>query len=110
MDLVPDTDAALPYLKRLRHVFFNRIWFGLYTEWLWPFTNYDPEALNDLGRLIQFGLAMALVFAAGPIARLIMRGIASPAGQCGKCGYDIRGVTGGACPECGAAIPAKPIH
>jgi MFS family permease len=26
MDLAPDTDAALPYLKRLRHVFFNRIW------------------------------------------------------------------------------------
>ena len=26
MDLAPDTDANLPYLKRLRHVFFNRIW------------------------------------------------------------------------------------
>ncbi len=26
MDLDPDLDAALPYLKRLRHVFFNRIW------------------------------------------------------------------------------------
>jgi len=26
MDLAPDTDAALPYLKRLRHVFCNRIW------------------------------------------------------------------------------------
>jgi MFS family permease len=26
MDLAPDTDAALPYLKRLRHVFLNRIW------------------------------------------------------------------------------------
>ena len=26
MDLAPDTDAVLPYLKRLRHIFFNRIW------------------------------------------------------------------------------------
>jgi sugar phosphate permease len=26
MDLIPDTDASQPYLKRLRHVFFNRIW------------------------------------------------------------------------------------
>jgi MFS family permease len=26
MDIAPDSDAELPYLKRLRHVFFNRIW------------------------------------------------------------------------------------
>ena len=26
MDARPDADAAFPYLKRLRHVFFNRIW------------------------------------------------------------------------------------
>ena len=26
MDLIPDTDAVLPYFKRLRHVFLNRIW------------------------------------------------------------------------------------
>jgi predicted MFS family arabinose efflux permease len=26
MDALPDADAHLPYLKRLRHVFFNRIW------------------------------------------------------------------------------------
>ncbi|GLH72741.1 MFS transporter [Geothrix limicola] len=26
MDALPDTDAAEPYLKRLRHIFFNRIW------------------------------------------------------------------------------------
>jgi MFS family permease len=26
MDAAPDSDAALPYLKRLRHVFLNRIW------------------------------------------------------------------------------------
>ncbi len=26
MDAAPDADAALPYLKRLRHVFLNRIW------------------------------------------------------------------------------------
>jgi predicted MFS family arabinose efflux permease len=26
MDAAPDMDAALPYLERLRHVFFNRIW------------------------------------------------------------------------------------
>lgn len=92
------------------NTFFNRVWFGLYTDWLWPFTSYDSEALDDLGHLIQFGLAMTLIFAAGPISRLVMRGIAHLPGQCGKCGYDIRGVSGGACPECGAAIPAQPIH
>ncbi len=26
MDLAPDTDAVLPYFKRLRHIFLNRIW------------------------------------------------------------------------------------
>ncbi|HEX7554606.1 MAG TPA: MFS transporter [Geothrix sp.] len=26
MDTIPDTEAALPYLQRLRHVFLNRIW------------------------------------------------------------------------------------
>jgi ribosomal protein S27AE len=26
--------------------------------------------------------------------------------ECGRCGYDVRGLAGGVCPECGAGVPA----
>lgn len=86
--------------------FFNRIWFNLYFDWLWPFNSYDPEALDELGKLIQFGFALVLVFFAGPVSRLVMWRM-RPAGECSKCGYDVRGVSGGKCPECGAELNAK---
>jgi hypothetical protein len=83
-------------------MFFNRIWFGVYLDWLWPFTIYDNEALDDLGTLIQFALALVLMFFAGPVSRLVMWRM-RPDGECPKCGYDVRGVTG-TCPECGAKL------
>jgi hypothetical protein len=91
--------------------FFNRIWFSQYFAWLWPFSNYDADALNDAGRLVQFAFALFLLFGARLVARLLMRGIRT-AGECPRCGYDISGVSGPACPECGTPIPARPppIH
>lgn len=90
-------------------MFFNRIYFGLYTEWLWPFYSYDPEALDDLGQLILFALALILIFRANFVSRLVMRGFRST-GQCPDCGYNVRGLKAPTCPECGAALPAEPIH
>ena len=83
-------------------MFFNRIWFGVYLDWLWPFTSYDREALDDLGKLIQFALALVMIFFAGAVSRLVMWRM-RPEGECPKCGYDVRGVTG-KCPECGAGL------
>jgi hypothetical protein len=87
-------------------LFFTRIWFGgPYLEWLWPFSSYDAQALDDLGKLVQFGLALVMVFFAGWVSKLVMWRM-RPDGECPKCGYDVRGVTSGKCPECGAGIGA----
>ena len=84
-------------------LFFTRIWWGGGWDWLWPFTSYDAQALDELGKLVQFGLALVLVFFAGPVSMLVMWRM-KPEGQCSQCGYDVRGVTSGKCPECGAGL------
>jgi hypothetical protein len=93
----PDTWAAA------HRMFFYRVYFARDFGWLWPFSSYDPDALNDLARLVQFAFALVLIFRAGFVSRLVMWGI-RPAGQCPKCGYDVTAVTGGKCPECGTGL------
>lgn len=87
----------------LHTLFFNRIWFGgPDLGWLWPFSTYDPGAMDELGKLLQFGVGVVMVVFAGWVSRVVVwRGRAE--GECPKCGYDVRGVTG-KCPECGAGL------
>ena len=87
------------------NMFFNRLYFAWDVQWLWPFSSYDPEALDDLGRIVQFAFAVGLIVLARPAARLVMRGVWR-AGSCPKCGYDLRSAAGGKCPECGTLTPA----
>lgn len=52
------------------------------------------------------GWVFVLAFGAGPLIWIAKRWRQRPtgAGICGQCGYDLRGVTSGTCPECGAAV------
>lgn len=86
------------------NLFFNRIYFWLNVEWLWPFSSYDADALDDLGKLLRFAMAMVMMFFAGWVSRLVM-GRIRVEGQCPKCGYDVKGVAG-KCPECGEGLSA----
>lgn len=85
----------------------ERIWLRSYINWLWPFSNYDQTALDDLGHMMQFTFGLVLVVGAGFVSRLL--GARTP-GLCSACGYELRGLTSGVCPECGAAVTSKPIH
>ncbi len=88
-------------------IVFERIWLRGYTSWLWPFNNYDQSALDDLGQLLQFAFGLTLLLCAGFVSRLLGEDARAP-GHCIACGYEIRGLVGGVCPECGAALPAAP--
>lgn len=50
-----------------------------------------------------WGLCVVL---GGAWALLRSWGWAYHAWQCGRCGYDVRGLTGGRCPECGTGVDA----
>ncbi len=62
---------------------------------LYSSSNYTSLSLLSLGLYLFFGGKW--------VARQITRGIPIP-GTCPGCGYDIRGMEGGRCPECGAKI------
>jgi predicted RNA-binding Zn-ribbon protein involved in translation (DUF1610 family) len=69
------------------------------------------ESLFDYGAFIQ------IVYLCGPLLQItlgamfffradaIAKRIAPPTGRlCGDCGYDLKGITADACPECGAPV------
>ncbi len=59
------------------------------------------------GPILQFLLAALIYFRADAIAKRI----APPIGRlCSDCGYDLKGIGGGLCPECGAPArsPSRP--
>src|SRR5688572_30290933 len=66
-----------------------------------PFAFFDGngEYIACLNLWLLFVLTVA------PTAVLWRRRLRTPPGHCRKCRYDLRGVTTGVCPECGA--PAK---
>ncbi len=56
------------------------------------------------GPMIQLCLAAVIYFRADAIAKRI----APPVGRlCPDCGYDLKGIKDGACPECGTLAPSK---
>jgi hypothetical protein len=61
-----------------------------------------PTAVVPLGFAIDtalFGGIIFLLWCAPPLARESLR---RRRGACPACGYDLRGITSGTCPECGA--------
>ena len=53
--------------------------------------------------------ALEVLLIAAPAARLWRTDRRAMPWQCPKCGYDLRGLDGGVCPECGESIaePSK---
>ncbi len=63
--------------------------------------------LADIGILLQFSLGLYMVLGGKRLARLLLRGLPGVPGICERCGYDIAGLEGGRCPECGAKLPER---
>src|SRR5262245_36520615 len=114
-----DILVSPPNLWRLRwHATTEESPYELAPEWdlRWPSYEhrrlfYTMDSSNGLVRLGEHVVIVPL-WLLGALTLLVM--IASemrrkrfPAGACQQCGYDLRGNTSGACPECGAAIPPK---
>ncbi len=72
MDAAPDTDAALPYLKRLRHVFLNRVWLACtasYVAYTFAMGGLSTWAPTLLQRRFEVSTARAgVVFGAMAVA------------------------------------------
>ncbi|MCC6659703.1 MAG: hypothetical protein IT437_02330 [Phycisphaerales bacterium] len=64
------------------------------------------QAFLSNNHLWMLGLGLYFFFGGKWVARQITRGLAFP-GMCPGCGYDIRGMEGGRCPECGVKIKAS---
>lgn len=76
--------------------------------WMWS-ARYSQESWMNraLPRRIRepqrsaVSLPMMPVAMVGAIAALTLRARGRNAGECPRCGYDLSGLAGGACPECG---------
>lgn len=72
-----------------------------------------PTALLPLGFAADTAFYAAawwlLLFMPLPLYRAGRRRFRVSRGMCGSCGYDLKGLTGGACPECGLAAVARGV-
>jgi hypothetical protein len=72
----------------------------------WGLLGSTQVALNDTGNVLAVGrvaLGCYLFFGGKWVARQVTRGLGAP-GMCAACGYDVRGIESGRCPECGAKL------
>jgi hypothetical protein len=84
---------------------------GLSTRTLpWPSPIKPPHYLSvrpiwpgfAINTIFYAAIVWVLFFAPGMVRRRLRR----KRGQCAACGYSLRGIAGGKCPECGASIPS----
>jgi hypothetical protein len=72
-------------------------------EWL-PDWNFASGGLTPAW-FVRVPLWTPLLLLAGPAAWMWWRHLSRPMHACAACGYDLRGSTGGVCPECGTGAP-----
>lgn len=58
-----------------------------------------------LGPALQCAFGVYLLAGGGALTRWC---VGKAKGRCPSCDYDLRGITGGRCPECGALAPTEP--
>jgi len=95
---------ALPTIGRVTHDVLQDFCMGTGWSHLSPFVGYrsDEEHLSSIGSFAQFALGLYMFLNGRWIIGRLLRGLD---GACPRCGYDITGVVGGRCPECGAKLP-----
>lgn len=76
---------------------------------------YRVQVLPFLGNFIFYALPLFFIIAAGREAASrsrdwIIRQLTDDTPRCRKCGYNLRGLTGAVCPECGHALPPPPTR
>lgn len=102
--------AAVPRVFEVLHRTFQAFLMGYGFDFISPLIDHGAD---DPGHSIGWFVMLALglyMFLSGRwfIARLT-RGLAWPGGgTCHKCGYDVTGVEGSRCPECGTKLPLTP--
>jgi hypothetical protein len=73
-------------------------------EWLPVMPLWPGFALDSA---LYAGAWWLLIFAPLPLYRAGRRRFRVSRGMCGSCGYDLKGLASGACPECGAGAGGK---
>jgi len=80
-------------------------WIG----WRWRAILENLEGSSHFGMsanvvvmaLASLGLGWYLLFRGRRVHAWLMAGLGD---ECGRCGYNLRGITGGTCPECGERV------
>ena len=73
-------------------------------DWRWDRQNLFAWLAWGLSVGLQFLLGMYLLFGGRSVLRWCLRGVDS---CCLRCGYELEGVRGDKCPECGLEIPTR---
>ncbi|MCC6661142.1 MAG: hypothetical protein IT437_09680 [Phycisphaerales bacterium] len=74
-------------------------------RWAWSELDWVPEVGPGHIKIPLAGLALFL--ALPPAGLLAWRRTRRLPGECTACGYDLRGIAEGACPECGTRAPPR---
>jgi hypothetical protein len=77
---------------------------GSVPGWGWSPVEFQRQQWREQTVYFRFALWVLFLAAACVAALLWYRRLRVPPGLCRKCRYDLRGVTTGVCPECGAAM------
>ena len=92
--------AAVVPVVRLLHEVIQGFCMGYGWDLLSPFIEFDSdrELTERSGWVAVLAFGLYLLFDGRWVIGRILRGLD---GTCPKCGYDLKGVKGGVCPECG---------
>ncbi|MEO0483171.1 MAG: hypothetical protein AAF138_06065 [Planctomycetota bacterium] len=92
--------VSLPTLGRYAGETITAFSLGYGWDYLSPTVGYgDTDTMNSIGWLALFAIGVYLLCFGRWVIGRVTRGIGV---GCGVCGYDLRGVKGDVCPECGS--------
>jgi hypothetical protein len=77
-----------------------------FLTWMLFSPGRNGSYLSEIAVLAQLAIAVYMLLGGKRLVRFLLRGLPGVPGLCERCGYDIAGLEGGRCPECGAKVPA----